>query len=42
MPQVIESEVKEDFVKHIAKTLDWDALTKAASEVGTIDTQTYP
>lgn len=29
---MVESEVKEDFVKHIAATLDWGALCKAASE----------
>ncbi|CAM9365964.1 unnamed protein product [Ascophyllum nodosum] len=32
--QMVESDVKEDFVKNIAATLDWEALCKAASEVG--------
>lgn len=31
--QMVESEVKEEFVKHMASTLDWGALCKAASEV---------
>ncbi|CAM9623754.1 unnamed protein product, partial [Hapterophycus canaliculatus] len=31
--QVVESEVKEEFVKQMANTLDWGALCKAASEV---------
>lgn len=31
--QMVESEVKEEFVKHMATTLDWGALCKAASEV---------
>lgn len=32
---MVESEVKEEFVKHMATTLDWGALRKAASEVST-------
>ncbi|CAM9413378.1 unnamed protein product [Pylaiella littoralis] len=32
--QMVESEVKEEFIKHMANTLDWGALCKAASEVG--------
>ncbi|CAM9867129.1 unnamed protein product [Discosporangium mesarthrocarpum] len=32
--QVEESEFNEAFMKHIASTLDWSALCKAASEVG--------
>lgn len=30
---MVETEVKEEFVKHVASTLDWNALCKAASEV---------
>lgn len=29
---MVESEVKEEFVKHMATTLNWGALCKAASE----------
>ncbi|CAM9248281.1 unnamed protein product [Ectocarpus sp. 4 AP-2014] len=32
--QMVESEVKQEFVKHMATTLDWGALCKAAAEVG--------
>lgn len=41
---MVETEVKEDFVKHIASTLDWGALCKAASEaryVGFHSSSTY-
>lgn len=33
---MVESEVKEDFVKQVASTLDWGALRKAASEASYI------
>lgn len=33
---MVESEVKEEFVKQMANTLDWGALCKAASEVCTL------
>lgn len=34
--QMVESEVKEEFVKEMATTLDWSALCKAASEVSAL------
>ncbi|CAM9926586.1 unnamed protein product [Sphacelaria rigidula] len=34
---MVETEVKTDFVKNIAGTLDWNALRQAASEVGMPD-----